>query len=408
MLKHKEKFDRSKVRVITSLAFFIGFSQAASIYVLSTFFEGVVGTSNVGYFYAGANAVFLLILLNLHWIVKKIGKSEIFSLACLFEILILCLLIYLKVTHLSAYLAAMYIVFSMIVWVVLDIILEGFSEDKSSGQIRGLHLTLYNSGILFGPFVSFWIISTDNKEKLSSIIGSTATSLANGFDGIFMLVIAVCVLILAIFIYTFRRVQHEHKKRLHIKVALINFWKKKNLVRIYYVSFVLEAFYALMIIYMPIYLRENAGLSLEEIGIVFTIMLIPFVLIQYPAGILADKKYGEKEFLIFSLILMAISTGAIYFISSQAVLIWAIVLFINRIGVALVEVLRDSYFYKQIDGEDVDSIDFFRTAMPVGYILAAMLSSILLFFFSIEVVFLIIVTVILTGLYPAFRLKDTR
>ena len=390
MLKHKEKLNKYRVKIIAWVAFFIGFSQAVSMYVLSTFFEEIVGANMVGYFYAGAYTVFLIILLNLHKLVKRFGKYCVFSLACLFEALALCLLIFLGVSDLSAYLAASFIIFSMLSFVVLDIILESYSKDEYSGRIRGMYLTIYNSGLLFGPVVSTWLLSRFD------------------FKGVFLLVFFLVILILVIFLITADKFKHDYRRRLKVIDVLKKSWKKKNIIRIYYVSFILEVFYALTIIYMPIYLREIIGLSWGEIGRVFTFMLIPFVLLQYPVGVMADKRYGEKEFLFFSLTIMAISTGLIYFFVSESILYWSIILFATRIGAALIEILRDSYFYKQVDGQDVDLIDFFRTAMPVGYIFAAILSSILLIFFPIKIVFLLIVVVAISGFYPVYKLKDSR
>jgi MFS family permease len=137
-------------------------------------------------------------------------------------------------------------------------------------------------------------------------------------------------------------------------------------------------------------------------------MLIPFILFSYPIGYLADKKTGEKELLIFSLFVMGISTATLYFIGSADILIWSIVLFATRIGASFIGVLQDSYFYKRIDGYDVDIIDFFRTSIPVGYIAGAIFSSFIIFFLPIKAVFILAGLVILSALYPAFKLKDNQ
>ena len=64
-----------------------------------------------------------------------------------------------------------------------------------------------------------------------------------------------------------------------------------------------------MVIYTPIYLHEHIGLPWSDIGIIFTIMLLPFVLFEFPAGKLADGKWGEKEPPIIGIILIAVSTA---------------------------------------------------------------------------------------------------
>ena len=180
---------------------------------------------------------------------------------------------------------------------------------------------------------------------------------------------------------------------------------KADIMRIYYISFVLEFFYALMVIYTPIYLRD-LGYSWENIGWIFTAMLIPFVVLQYPMGILADKKTGEKEFLIVALFIMACSTFAIYFIGTGTAAVWAAILFATRIGAALIEILRDSYFFKKIDATDVDVINFFRTSLPIANIVAAALSSLILIFAPIKFTFLLTGLIVLSAIYPALKLVD--
>ncbi|MEI6588255.1 MAG: MFS transporter, partial [Candidatus Moraniibacteriota bacterium] len=139
--------------------------------------------------------------------------------------------------------------------------------------------------------------------------------------------------------------------------------------------------------------------------IIFSVMLLPFVVLQYPMGFLADKKMGEKKLLIFALFIMAFSAIAVYLTNSPSALIWSLVMLGTRIGAAMVEILRDSYFYKRIDGDDVDLIGFFRTAMPVGYILAASLSFVFLLFLPLSAIFILSALVVFSALVPAFYLS---
>jgi len=274
-------------------------------------------------------------------------------------------------------------------WLSMDILIESFSTDTISGRIRGRHLTILNAGLLLGPFVS--------------------TSLLTEFDfwGVFMALFIFNSLILVIAMVGLANVNHKFEANLTSKALLKKIFKRKNIMRAYYISFVLEFFYALMIIYTPIYLRD-AGLSWEQVGYIFTVMLIPFVLVQYPMGILADKKFGEKEFIIFSLIVMALSTSVIFFIGTSDVALWAFILFLTRIGAALIEVLRDSYFFKRIDARDVDIIDFFRTAQSSAYIFASIISAIILIFFSIKAIFIVVAIVVFSALIPAIKMQDNK
>jgi len=389
MLQHEEKLDRGKIKLISFISFLVGFSQAIIIYIMSSYFKLISGTENVGLFYLISYSVVLLILINLHKAVLFLGKSRVFCFAILASIISVFLLARFTPSPVCIIFAALYLISSSIEWVALDVILESYSTDKMSGRIRGFHLMIFNLGFLFGPLLSVKIL-----EKFN-------------FYGIFLALFFINTIILIISLTGLSHVNHRFKQELSAWGVIKKMVQRTEIARIYYISFVLELFYALMIIYVPIYLLD-LKLSWNDIGWIFTVMLLPFVLLQYPAGFLADKKWGEKKFIIFSLIIMLFSTLAVFFATSKNVAIWAAILFATRIGAALIEVLRDSYFYKEIDARDVDLIHFFRTAMPMGYIVATALSSIVLFFLPTKYSFIIIAVIVLSALYPAFRLKDIK
>lgn len=388
-LRHKEQFNKKKVRLISFISFLYGFSQAMIIYVMSSYFKLAAGTENVGLFYFIAFAIVLVGLLNFHKIVRILGKSNVLLFSTLVKIIATFFLIWFSPGIGGIIFLMIYIISGTLEWVSVDIILESFSEDKVSGRVRGLHLTILNAGYLVGPFLSISLLNKFN------------------FQGIFIFLLIVNSLIFIVALIGLRGVNHKFSQKESVISLVKKVFHRKDIRRIGYISYVLEFFYALMVIYTPLYLRD-LGISWESIGLIFTIMLVPFVILQFPAGVLADKKIGEKEMLIFSIILMAASTLAIYFIQSKAVLVWAIALFVTRIGAALIEILRDSYFYKRIDGRDVDIINFFRTAVPVAYISATLISYFFLTIFPVKIVFILVAVVVISALYPAFRLEDSK
>lgn len=387
--KHKEKLDENRLLLASWVTFLMGFSGSVLIYVMSSYFKLAAGTENIGIFYAVSYIIFLIILLNLHKVVRLVGKSNVFYFSLLASIVVITFLIFSGPSMVGVLLLMAYIVLSHIQWVALDVIVESFSEDKMSGRIRGFHLTILNAGILFGPFASTYIL-----DKI-------------GFHGIFVFALIFNSFVFIASLVGFRSINHKFEQKLKIYDVVKKVMAKKDILRIYYISFVLEFFYALMVIYAPIYLRD-LGYSWENIGWIFTIMLIPFVLLQYPMGILADKKTGEKEFLVFAILIMAISTIAIYFIGTGSIMLWAIVLFATRIGAALIEILRDSYFFKKVDAFDVDIINFFRTSLPVAYIAATIFASFVLFFLPLKFAFVLTGLIVLSALYPTMKLVDNK
>lgn len=387
--RHDEKLDHKKIKLISFISFLMGFSQAILAYITSSYFKLATGTENVGVFYAVSYGAVLAGLLNFHKAVRKLGKANVFYFVVLANIIALSLLIFLPSASWTVVFLMIYLVAGGLQWASLDVILESFSNDSMSGRIRGLHLTILNAGFIFGPFLSTQIL-----ERFD-------------FQGVFAFLLVFNSFVLSVSLVGLRNVNHRFEQRLKVRELIKKVFQRQNILRIYYVSFALEFFFALMIIYTPLYLLD-LDFSWERIGIIFTAMLVPFVILQYPAGILADKKWGEKELLIASLFLMGVSAGAVYFIESKNLLVWAAALLVTRIGAALIETLRDSYFYKRIDGRDVDLINFFRTAMPFAYIIATGLSAVILLFFPLKSVFVLTGIVVLSALYPAFKLIDNK
>ena len=344
---------------------------------------------NVGVFYLVAYLIFLALLLNFHKLINKFGKSKVLISSIFFKIAVIVFLALYPPGKFGIILLIIYIICSNLGWVSLDIILESCSNDSKSGRIRGKYLTIMNLGYFIGPFIS--------------------TQILKRFDyaGIFVVLLLLNLFILIVESLRTKESGCHFVAEIKLKHIFKKIIGRKNICRILYISFVLEFFYALMIIYVPIHLL-SLGLGWDRIGIIFTIMLLPFILLQYPAGVLADKKMGEKELLAGAIIIMGMSALVIYFISSVGILIWSLILFSSRIGAALVEILRDSYFYKRIDGNDVDIIDFFRTAGPLGYILASILSVIVVYFFSVKAVFILIGIVVLSALCPTLYLLDNK
>ncbi len=387
--RHDEELQINKINILSGIAFLAGLSESFFLYIMSTYLKESFGSGNVGVFYLIGYAIILATLLNLHKIIKKIGKSDFLFLALFFKIIVIGILLFVSPGPIGIAAVIGYIIFLNMQWVSLDMILESHSSDKMSGRIRGKFLTAMNIGIISGPFFSTMLL-----ERY-------------GYYGIFLTLFIFNTLIFMAEATLIGKVNHRYEGEVGVGKILRKISKRSNILRIFYISFVLDFFYALTVIYVPIRLI-NLGISWQEIGVILTIMLIPFVLIQYPVGALADKKLGEKEMLIGAIFLMGLSALAMYFVASKEIFIWAIVLFSSRAGAAMIEILRDSYFYKRIDAHDVDLINIFRASSPVAYILGAITSTVLLIFCPLESVFILVAIVVFSALYPAFKLEDNQ
>jgi len=387
--KHLEHADKKKLEILSFISFLFGFSQAILVYVIADYFKEAFGSTNVSVFYFISYAIALVGILNMHKIIKKLGKATAMFFFLFLQVCSVTLLVFSSPSISGVALLMSYIIASYLAWVMMDIIVEDYSEDKKSGRIRGMHLTILNAGFMVGPFISTQVL-----EKF-------------GFNGLFFVAMLISMFMFIVAILGLRSDNQRFGQNLTIRDLMKKIFVNKDVMKIYTVSLALEFFFALMVVYTSLYLLE-LGMSWSEIGIIFTIMLIPFVILGYPVGVLADKKLGEKEMIIFGLAIMAISSASIFFITSTSVWIWSLVLFATRIGATILETLRDSYFYKKIDGRDVDIISFFRTTPSIAYILATTVSAIILIFFPLKSIFLLVALAAFLAIFAAVRLVDNK
>jgi len=387
--KHKEKLNNPAIRTLDISSFIFGISSALILYLESDYFKTATKSDNVTLFFIFAYAITLVLIFNWHRLVRKFGKKNVFLADFLVKGIFLLALAKLPVGKIGIWFLMGYMILTVLSWIDIDILLESCSRDHKTGRIRGKYLTIMNAGYLVAPFFAGLMLSKW------------------GFQPVFLAASILVFIVWVICFFKLRNIDGAQTEGVNFVDLLRKLFARKNVLRIYYVSFILELFYALMIIYTPLYLLD-LGFSWAAIGKIFTVMLLPFVLFQYPAGYLADKKFEERNMIIFSLVLMAFSTLAIFFLSSKSVILWALILFTTRIGASLIEVLRDSYFYKRIDCRDVDIINFFRSVRPMAYIIGLLIATPIVYFWHIRFVFPLISIGALTGILAAKNMSSSR
>ncbi len=387
--QHKENLNRNKIFFVNIISLPMGFTGGLLIYTMSAYFKNIWDSTNIGWIFTIANIILFIILLNIHKFVRIIGRATIFQLLIICKISIFIALIMI-VGRLSETLLLMsYIVLEALSWTVLRMILESYAIDNKTGRIYGLNLTFINVGLIISPIIA------------------TRLLMQFGFVGIFYLSIIFNILIFIITFFNIHHIDTIQQKQINYIGLFQKLKARKDIQRIFAISISLEFFFAIMVIYAPLYLLDN-GFSWNQIGIIFTVMLIPLVLAQYPIGILADIRLGEKELLFISFILIIFSSIAFYFFGNSSMTIVITILLISRIGAALVSILRLSYFYKRIDKTDVDMIALFQTARPIAYVVAPALVGLLFIYFQINSVFILIAFIALFTLYPIYKLSDNK
>ncbi|MBI1999010.1 MAG: MFS transporter [Parcubacteria group bacterium] len=371
--------------------FLLAFHSALPLYInssfLSTFFSGKL----VGFLYAASSLLTLIILSRLPSILNRFGNWRTILFFVFLEMLALGGLAFFK-TGLLIFPA--FVLSQILVSLILfnfDVFFESFSKDKVTGSIRGTMLTVFNTAILLGPLTAGIILSDGDYYKVF------LTALA--------LLIPVFWILLTR-LNDFKDARYEQVDYLKTLRRIIFARHPKDLIRhVVIANILLHFFFSWMVVYTPIYLHANLGFSWAEIGVVFTIMLLPFVLFEAPIGKLADARGNEVFVIKTGFLITAFFTGLLAFVASSALPLWALLLFGTRVGMSFVEVASESYFFKHIDASDTNILAVFRNARPIAYLSGPAMASILLFIIPINYLFLVLALVMLYGAWNARGLE---
>lgn len=282
---------------------------------------------------------------------------------------------------------------SYLVVFLADIFVESYSDDQTTGDTRGVFLTIAGLGSMLAPLT------------VGQLSGAP-----EGFFTVYAIGGVLGVLSLLLFGVFAKKINEPHYKKVNILKGLKTFLRNKNFRGVFIANFLLQFFYAWMIIYTPIYLIQHMGLSWANVGIIFTVMLLPFVLIEIPLGKLADRLLGEKEIMIAGIIIMALSTAAITFLDTQSIWHWMIILLLTRVGASALQIASESYFFKQVDESNISAISLFRLTSPAAFLVGPLVGTVLLTLpnFAFKNLYLILACLLLFGLPAILKIKDSR
>lgn len=383
-------------RVVYLSGFFLHASVAINAYITSSFFEKFVGEQNVGIVYVLISLLMLALALNAQQIVEAAGIRRTIIGTLLASLATGIVMMTWAGAWAGVLAAILHSAVTYLLIIALDLYLEHLSEDEITGSIRGIYLTLANLAYLVSPLLSSLALDR------------------YGFGAVFAI---SCLSLLPLTYLVFDHLI-ELPRRQYEKVSIWHtawrLWQAptehaRDVRSVITLSFILNFFYAIMVIYEPIYLHQYLGMSWPEIGIVFTIMLIPFVTLDFILGKIADRWLGEKELMIFGILLMGGLALVMPSIATPSVLIWAIVLFVSRVGAASLEMMSESYLFKKVDSKDINSIFLSRSMYPLAYVVAPLVTSLFLLFAPFPAIFYLLGGVVLAiGLPAVFQLKDTR
>lgn len=380
-------------------SFLFALHTAATSYINSSFLETFLREEHVSLVFVAGSIFTLVALAYAPRVLRRIGGHNIALVGSTIEILLLAAVAYYQSNLLAAYLVAIHLALIPVISYLLDLFVESASDDATTGKTRGLYLTVINLAWVLSPLVASLFLTNGDYWKIY-IISAT-------------LMLPVWYLI-AEKLHTWKDPRYENGGFFASARAL---FVNRDTRTVFISNFLLWFFYAVMIIYMPIYLHTILGFAWKAIGFMFTIMLLPFILFQYPLGRIADARLGEKELMIAGFAIMAFTTAgmALWGLLFAAVFApWAAILFLSRIGASCTEVMNETYFFKHATGANSGLIGFYRNTAPLALLAASLVGALLFRFFdthapeTYRLMFLILSGMMFLGVLNASFLRDTK
>ncbi len=372
-----------------ALSFLFTLHISLSAYVNSTFLTKIISEKYVGVLYTTAAIITIIFLSVSTNILKHFGNRKLITGLLFINMISLAFLI----TSLNPWLTAisfiLILITNVLISLCLDVFVEHFGNPETIGRTRGLYLTITNLAWVLSPLVTALLVTEDG-----------------GYVAVYVVaLVTVIVMTLGLFLSVGDFKDKKYKRTPFLKTYRY-LKENKHILAITIINFILQFFFALMVVYTPIYLNKHIGFGWDQIGVIFTVMLIPFVIFGLPTGLLIDKYGIKKRTLLYIGFLIIIGfTASIPFITVKNITLWAMILFMTRVGASIIETTSEIYFFTHVKEEEAYLLGVFRDMTPLSYVIAPLIATFSFVFLPFKFLFIVLSVIMLSGLYYIPQLK---
>jgi MFS family permease len=390
MLRLFNKKSNQSLFILYIASFLLSLATALPAYIQSSLIGVRAGLGSVSVFFLAAYVLTLAAIIYFPRIIRRLGCYPSFKLV---GTIFLLSLIGLSISYNYWLLLGFFIlnvVSGTVAFASLDILINRFSNKEVIGETRTIYFSAINLAWILSPMIASFLI-----EK-------------SGYGLVYLSSVLVVIPFLILVTANKKLLRDTEKYNEEpISQSLKKMFEDKNRRGIYALSFLLNLFYSSAVIFLPIYLQK-LGFSWVDMGWMFSIMLVPFIIFEIPAGIVADRYWGEKEMLSAGFFILTLSLLIFFSLKSLNPFVWAAVLFLSRVGASLVEAMCQSYFFKHVSKNDINLINLFRSPVSLGYLFGSALSVITILFLPINFLFLFLAILMLSAFPILMTIKDTK
>ena len=391
-----EKTKRKLLLVSFGVTILYALHFAVPLYANSTFLQQFFTNYQISFLFAGAFSLTFIASTYLSKFLHKYHNYETTLLFLILNFFSVSLLGFVTNPIFVALLFTMFIIFSTLLYSTINIFIEEFKgvhdiKNDNTVSVRGVFLTLLNFGILLSPLICSLLL------------------MQGGFKYVFVFSALTLIPIAFLIRHFFAHIPEPKYKEVNVIGVLVKISRDKNLSGVMTAVLILEGFFSIMAVYTPLYLVNTIGLTTTQyLGVILPFALIPFVLLPYELGVLADTKIGEKEMMIIGIIIILTACALFPFITTKNVIVWTVFLAFSRVGAAMLEAMSYTYFFKKVHPTDVASISLFANIRTVANaIVPSIAAVIILAGGNMTAIMITFIICSILGLRKVFLLKDT-
>lgn len=380
MFKEKLRIRFSQLTGVAIIAFLVALAVSITSPVFPIFAEKVSGKPELVGLIAsvfGLSAIFINLYIARYF--EKDGVMRNLKIGILLYASVFASYLFINSTlmlALSQIILAAAVCFS---WTALSILVNGSSDKKNLGSSEGEYFTFINLGVMLG------------------IIFGGMVAMSYSYNAVFLYAAAI---FFGIFLLSgIIGIKDGHKHHLHkcnIFKESKRFFKNEELKKAFLSNVGLYFWVSVAFLYLPIVLK-SFGFDLGQIGLIFAAMIVPYLLIEYPVGKLAEKE-GSKKFISLGFFAIALASFLIYE-NFGAIYSMILFFFLSFMGAAAIEPLNELNLNTHSrKGDLVENMAIFKTSLRIAYFLGPISAAILISLVGIEKMFLVL-AVIMAGFW---------
>lgn len=269
---------------------------------------------------------------------------------------------------------------------IFGIIIRDKSKDNAVSKNEGFIYSFLNLAWFIGPLIAGYI-----SERM-------------GFNFVFFFA-ALLVLVSATMFKIFNIKDNRVDKKIDYNTLklFIDFFKDKDRGLVYLVSAATSFWWALIYIYMPLFIIEN-GFDDFIVGLFVSAVVVPLICCEYYFGKVAGMS-GFKNLFFRGYFMLGFIAISCFILTNPAFVITIMIL--ASFGIAMVEATQEAYLFDILKKDERDRFFVpYTTSTDTGHLAATLFLALILLFLPFKFIFLFSGIVMLITSFYSLKIKD--